>query len=273
MSEMNEFLTLDLPELRRRLEDHKATRPADHFGKEMQTWMTTKGRITFAIELKEAEERQQPFHITVPPQPIERPVQPLLRLRRAKPSTQEVRHADSPGHAGAPGAPIPEAPMPKATPARGRHHDPQGRIQHLVAVLRAAAEKKEKCYWAQQEIREICAFYKLDVPPEAQKTRPVAQAAPSAAPAAPVLVAPRQPERQVVVEGPMGDTGIDLLLRGPMSAKGAEILMDELLGHFVILHKRGLTPSEWHRIVQDLGQIETTCAGLRQIAARRAEAS
>jgi hypothetical protein len=223
----------------------------------MQTWMTTKGRITFAIELKEAEERQQPFHITVPPQPIERPVQPLLRLRRAKPSTQEVRHADSPGHAGAPGAPISEAPMPKATPARGRHHDPQGRIQHLVTVLRAAAEKKEKCYWAQQEIREICAYYKLDVPPEAQKTRPVRQAAPSTAPAAPVLVPPPAPVVVHPFEGYVWFREMD------------RRLLDNL-SHF---RNADRSPEEWRQIARDLAILETTAGAARQIAERHAEAS
>ena len=149
---MSEYLALDLPELRQRLEAHQATRPTDLFGADMQTWLKTKGRITFAIELKEAEAAQKPFYITVPPQPIERPVQPLLRLRKAKEPTHPA---------------LEEARMPRSNPTH--HRSPQARIEHLVERIHAATEKGKKLYWAQQDIRDLCKTHGLEIPPEAQK--------------------------------------------------------------------------------------------------------
>lgn len=149
---MSEFLALDLPELRRRLEAHQATRPTDIFSPEMKPWMKKKDSIAFAIELKEAEAAQKPFYITVPPQPIERPVQPLLRLRKAKEPTHPAPE---------------EAPMPRSNPTHHRSH--QARIEHLVERIQAATRKGEKLYWAQQEIRDLCKAHGLEVPVEAQK--------------------------------------------------------------------------------------------------------
>jgi hypothetical protein len=142
---MSEYLTLDLPELRRRLEAHQVERPQDLFSPEMQRWMKTKDRIAFAIELKEAEAAAPPFRITVSRHPIERPAHPLPRLH-----TQEV-------------------PVPRANPAR--HHDPETRIEQLMERLKAAIKKGGKPYWIQQDIRDCCVAHGLDIPPEAQKKR------------------------------------------------------------------------------------------------------
>lgn len=249
-----EYLALDLPELRRRQEAHQATRPTDPFAKAMQTWMQTKDRITFAIELKEAEARQKPFYITVPPQPIERPVQPLLRLRKAKPSTQEVRHADSPGKAGAAGALANEVPMPRANPAH--HHNPQARIEHLLERLRAATKKGEKLYWAQQEIRDLCKAHGMEIPPEAQVTRGANKtfATPKGA---------LQPNPEVSTS-PTPQPFEGYLWFQEMDRR----LLDNL-SHFRNSNRK---PEEWRQIARDLALLETTAGAARLIAERHAEA-
>ena len=145
------YLAMDLDTLHRELEAHKATRPADPFGPEMAAWMSTKDRILFALELKAGEAKAPPFHITVPPTPIEAPAPKSLHRAKSVPNPKEVRHASSPGKAGAPGARLrgpgfspkrpttsdltpPEEPMPKATPA-AHAASPEEQLDTLLAKL------------------------------------------------------------------------------------------------------------------------------------------
>jgi len=267
-----EFLALDLAELRRRLEEHKATRPVDLFGKEMQTWMKTKDRLLFAIELKEAEASQKPFFITVPPQPIEHPVQPLLRLRQAKSSsTQEVRHADSPGKAGAPGALLSEVPMPRANPAS--HHNPQARVEHLTERIKAAAQKGEKCYWAQQEIRDLCRAHGLEVPSEAIGRR---TKGPGAAPQ-PVDEPLGSPHSPSTVFGDKTTVEVWVVglkrwqLNGPLSSEHLNGLPRALLANLLLLEGQQAPSEVWRQFAQNLSLLEATAGAARQIAEHHAE--
>jgi len=62
--------------------------------------------------------------------------------------------------------PKPELPMPKITL---NPTDPSKRIAHLVGLIDEAAQKGEKLYWAQQEVRKLCEVHRLEVPACAQK--------------------------------------------------------------------------------------------------------
>lgn len=282
---MNEYISMELPELRQRLDEHQAERPTDVYSPEMKPWMKTKDQIVFAIELKEAEASQKPFYISVPPQPPDFasahpkpeavPAAQTSRKAQKAPATpipQEVRHADSPGNAGAPGAlPAQEEPMPQSR--RGAQApDPRTRIEHLVGRIKAASRKGEKLYWAQQEVRALCAANGLEVPPEAQKVRASKQDAPpqhleagaeQPAPVPPETTPMEAQERPVSPAGPAAT---------PITEERSFSFVQRLILKR-ITHLNDLAPSreEWRQIARDLAVLETTAGAARLIAERHAE--
>ena len=149
------YLAMSLEELQKALEAHQVQRPADVFSPEMAPWIVTKGKIAFAIELKEGEARTQPFTITVPPQ--------SLSLSMPKPA-KEVRHADSPGKAGAPGAPLRGKGFSRNRPTTtdlppSENPVPQGQLmptQKKVQTKEAKAAARRK-YQREWRIKKVAA--------------------------------------------------------------------------------------------------------------------
>lgn len=157
------LMALDLPELRRRLAEHKAARPADPFAPGMAKWMTDKDALAFAIDRKEGEAASPPFFITVQPQPMEGlRVQPELDFYAMTPTRRHERPEPSPDPD--------EEPMPTKNPPRPAG-DPQERLAQLLARLHHNEETKNAGagYVTRADIRKHCAAHGLEVPEEARK--------------------------------------------------------------------------------------------------------
>ncbi len=158
-----DLMTLGLPELRRRMAEHKAARPEDPFSRGMAPWMADKAALAFAIERKEGEAASPPFFITVPPQPMEGlRVQPELDFTAMTPTRRHVRPE-----------PIPdsdEVPMPTKNPPRAAG-DPQERLAQLMERLARnyAAKNAGAAYVTRADIRKHCGAHGLEVPEAARK--------------------------------------------------------------------------------------------------------
>jgi len=155
--------------------------------------------------------------------------------------------------------------------------DPRTRIEHLVGRIKAASRKGEKLYWAQQEIRALCAANDLEVPPEAQKVRASRQDAPpqhlemgaervAAVPPEPV---PADPAPVEVREKPVQPDGPAAT---PITEERSFSFVQRLILKR-ITHLNDLAPSreEWRQIARDLAVLETTAGAARLIAERHAE--
>jgi hypothetical protein len=170
-----ELEPLDLETLRGLLARQATLRP-HHDDPAFPAWMERRDAIRFQIELKEGQARLAwkpapgPNHPLPPPNPDQAP--PPIQAPARPPRLCEI-------------------PMPRPATV-----DPAIRIEDLLGRIRAAARKGQKCYWAQQTIREICRKHHLDVPPEAQKVYGVKAPGAPRAPKAKAAAPPREPIQQ-----------------------------------------------------------------------------
>lgn len=237
-----ELEPLDLETLRGLLARQATLRP-HHDDPAFPAWMERRDALRFQIEVKEGQARiawkpaPGPNHPLPIPSPDQAP--PPAEMPARPPRLSEI-------------------PMPKPTPV-----DPATRIEDLLGRIRQAAQRGEKCYWAQQTIRELCQRHHLAVPPEAQKVYGAKRPQPRRAPLQ--QNAPPQQLGKGSLEAPV-PTEPAILQPSPINA--FEETIRKALGHTLLAN---IHPMEWLNLVKPLADLEATARVLRQVAERQAE--
>lgn len=239
---------------------------------------------------------RKPIPATKPPIPATKP--PVSETKPVvidPPPTQEVRHADSPGHAGAPGAPsVSEIPMSKLIHAASAA-SPEEQLDTLLAKLSNATgacataldkgsflKARSLAYVYRHEISKLVKTHRLEAPTLPRTpTNPFKKGGPGAKAKSKTpppstwkrldMDAVMRPESEAqAIDTPIGDLG----KLPPPPFEGYTWFRDmdrRLLDNLSHFRNSERKPEEWRQIARDLAILETTAGAARQIAERHAE--